>query len=184
MRLAGEVGARAARGDPGTRCRSMKFSLPFPHGHPSRTPRATPSRSMPALPPPSCWPFRAIVWRRARRIPGEHVFRASRLSRNNRLFPTQVAITNASITLFQAPMDRQAGRIIHMAHVASIKIVTHMVFSDVVYRIKRRRGSDRICTATRKMMPIRMKASIEGFQTEVLQESGQISEKFEFQVKS
>src|SRR4051812_41142190 len=76
--------------------------------------------------------FGWIILRKGATVPGEHVFRASRLSRNNRLFPAQVAITNSSITLYK---PRWVGRLeesIHMAHVASIKIVTHMVFSDVL----------------------------------------------------
>ena len=35
----------------------------------------------------------AFFWYKGRPIPGEHVFRASRLSRGNLLFPTQVAVT-------------------------------------------------------------------------------------------
>ena len=39
------------------------------------------------------------VLRKGRRLPGDHVFRASRLSRGNRIFPTQVVITPTSVTL-------------------------------------------------------------------------------------
>ena len=34
-----------------------------------------------------------VIWRKGRKLPGDHVFRASRLSQGNRLIPTQVAIT-------------------------------------------------------------------------------------------
>ncbi len=62
---------------------------------------------------------------------GEHVFRASRLSRGNRLFPAQVHITPTSVTLFQPQWIGKREESIHMAHVASIKIDTHLIFSDV-----------------------------------------------------
>ena len=42
----------------------------------------------------------AFFWYKGRPIPGEHVFRASRLSRGNLWFPTQVAVTPASIVHF------------------------------------------------------------------------------------
>ena len=107
----------------------------------------------------------AIVWRKGARIPGEHVFRASRLSRNNRLFPTQVAITSASITLYKPRWIGRLEESIHMAHVASIKIVTHMIFSDVL--IESSGGADPIeLHGHTKNDAIKMKALIEGFQTE------------------
>ena len=106
-----------------------------------------------------------VIWRKGARVAGEHVFRASRLSRGNRLFPAQVAITNSSITLYR---PRWVGRLeesIHMAHVASIKIITHMVFSDVV--IESSGGTDPIALhGHTKNDAIRMKALIEGFQSE------------------
>jgi len=109
--------------------------------------------------------FGVIVWRKGARIPGEHVFRASRLSRNNRVFPAQVAITNASITLYKPRWIGRLEESIHMAHVASIKIVTHMVFSDVL--IESSGGADPIeLHGHTKNDAIKMKALIEGFQTE------------------
>ena len=39
----------------------------------------------------------AVFWFKGRRLPGPHVFRASRLSRGNLWFPTQVAVTPASV---------------------------------------------------------------------------------------
>jgi hypothetical protein len=105
-----------------------------------------------------------IVWRKGARMPGEHVFRASRLSRNNRLFPAQVGITSSSITLYKPRWIGRLEESIHMAHVASIKIVTHMVFSDVV--IESSGGRDPIeLHGHTKGDAIRMKALIEGFQS-------------------
>ena len=38
-----------------------------------------------------------FFWLKGRRHPGEHVFRASRLSRGNFLFPTQVVVNPSSV---------------------------------------------------------------------------------------
>ena len=65
-------------------------------------------------------------------MPGEHVFRASRLSKGNRIFPAQVVITPTSVTLFQPQWIGKLEESIHMAHVASIKIDTNIMFSDVL----------------------------------------------------
>ena len=72
------------------------------------------------------------VWRKGRKLPGEHVFRASRLSRGNRLFPTQVMITPQSVSHYTPEWFGRKEHSIHMAHVASVRIDTNLMFSDVV----------------------------------------------------
>ena len=71
-----------------------------------------------------------IIWK-GRPLPGQHVFRASRLSRGNRLFPTQVIITPSSVTHYTPQWIGKLEESIHMSHVASIKIDTNVMFSDV-----------------------------------------------------
>ena len=73
-----------------------------------------------------------VLWRKGRKLPGEHVFRASRLSRGNRLFPTQVAITPQSVSHYKPEWFGRKEQSIHMAHVASVRIDTNLMFSDVV----------------------------------------------------
>lgn len=73
-----------------------------------------------------------VIWRKGRKLPGEHVFRASRLSRGNRLFPTQVSITPHSVSHFTPEWFGRKEHSIHMAHVASVRIDTNLMFSDVV----------------------------------------------------
>ncbi len=74
-----------------------------------------------------------VFWiaHKTRRLPGEHVFRASRLSRGNRLFPSQVIITPDSLTHYKPQWIGKLEESIHLAHVASIKIDTNLVFADV-----------------------------------------------------
>jgi hypothetical protein len=42
----------------------------------------------------------AFFWFKGRKIPGDHVFRASRFSRGNLWFPTQVSVTPTSVVHF------------------------------------------------------------------------------------
>jgi hypothetical protein len=106
-----------------------------------------------------------IILSKGSRLRGDHVFRASRLSRNNRIFPAQVNITNTSITLYKPRWIGRLEESIHLAHVASIKIVTHLIFSDVV--IETSGGTNPIALhGHTKNDAIKMKALIEGFQTE------------------
>jgi hypothetical protein len=106
-----------------------------------------------------------IGMRKGRRLPGEHVFRASRFSRGNHLLPAQVLITPDSITLYQPQWIGKLEESIHTAHVASIKIDTHLIFSDIF--IETTGGHDPIvCHGHTKGDAIEMKRVIEAFQSD------------------
>jgi hypothetical protein len=106
-----------------------------------------------------------IIRRKGRRLPGEHVFRASRLSKGNRIFPAQVQITPTSVALHNAQWIGRREESIHMAHVASVKIDTNLIFSNVL--IETTGGHHPIvCYGHTKGDAIRMKQLIEKFQTE------------------
>ena len=106
-----------------------------------------------------------VILRKGRRMPGEHVFRASRLSRGNRLLPAQVSITPDSITLYQPQWIGKIENSIHLAHVSSIKIDTNLVFSDIL--IETTGGHHPIiCHGHTKGDAIRIKQLIEKLQSE------------------
>ena len=108
--------------------------------------------------------FAAIVAARGRRIAGEHVFRASRWSRGNHLFPTQVAITSTNVVHYTPQWIGRREQSIHMAHVASVEIDTNLFFSNVV--IETSGGSEPVrCHGHRKRDAIEMKRLINEFQT-------------------
>lgn len=93
------------------------------------------------------------------------VFRASRVSAGNRLFPTQVLITPTSVVQFTPQWIGKQEETIHMAHVSSVKIDTGILFSDVL--IETSGGSHPIrCSGHRKGDAVRMKALIERYQTD------------------
>jgi hypothetical protein len=105
------------------------------------------------------------AWRKGRPFIAGDVFRASRISRGNRLFPTQVAITPTSVVQYKPRWIGKQEQTIHMAHVASVNIDTGAVLSDVL--IETSGGSDPIlCHGHRKGDAIRMKQLIERYQTD------------------
>jgi hypothetical protein len=105
------------------------------------------------------------VWRKGRPFATGDVFRASRWSRGNRLFPTQVLITPTSVVQYTPRWIGRREETIHMAHLASVKIETGALLSDVL--IETSGGSDPIvCHGHGKRDAARMKALIEQYQTE------------------
>src|SRR5438477_3290557 len=106
-----------------------------------------------------------IVWRKGRPFAPGDVFRASRLSSGNHLFPTQVLITPSSVVQFTPRWIGREEETIHMAHVSSVKIDTGLILSDVL--IETSGGSDPIrCHGHRKGDAAQMKALIERYQTD------------------
>lgn len=107
----------------------------------------------------------AWVVARGRPIAGEHVFRASRLSRGNHLFPTQVALSPSNVVHYTPQWFGRREQSIHMAHVASVEIDTNLFFSNIV--IETSGGSDPVrCHGHRKRDAIEMKQLINQYQSE------------------
>jgi hypothetical protein len=106
-----------------------------------------------------------IVWKKGRPFAKGDVFRASRFSAGNRLFPTQVAISPTSVVHYTPEWFGRLEHSMHMAHVASVRIDTNLMFSDVY--IETTGGASPIkCHGHRKADAVRMKALIERYQTE------------------
>ena len=104
-----------------------------------------------------------VMWK-GKPLPGTHVFRASRLSQGNRLFPTQVVISPSSVTHFTPQWIGKLEESIHISHVASIKIDTNIMFSDVV--IETTGGHNPVrCHGHSKADAVEMKRLIEEFQS-------------------
>jgi hypothetical protein len=105
------------------------------------------------------------VWAKGRPFAPGEVFRASRWSRGNRLFPTQVLITPSSVVQYTPHWIGRHEETIHMAHVSSVRIDTGMLFSNLF--IETSGGSDPIrCHGHRKGDAARMKDLIEKYQTD------------------
>ena len=102
------------------------------------------------------------------------VFRASRWSRGNRLYPAQVLITPTSVVHYTPEMFGRKEHSIHIVHVASVSIDTNLFFSDV--RIETSGGTTPVnCHGHRKADAVRMKQLIEQYQTSIYQTPGSAS---------
>ncbi|HJR57904.1 MAG TPA: hypothetical protein VJ813_00840 [Vicinamibacterales bacterium] len=107
----------------------------------------------------------AFFWRKGRRLPGEHVFRASRLSRGNFLFPTQVCVTPGSVLHYTPELVGGREQSIHMHHISSVLIDRNLFFSDVM--IETSGGTSAVrCHGHRKRDAVAMKQLIERYQSD------------------
>jgi hypothetical protein len=105
-----------------------------------------------------------LLWRKGRPFADGEVFRASRLSSGNRLLPTQVKVSSTSVVHYTPQWVGKHEQSIHMAHVASVRIDTHLVFSDVL--VETTGGASPIhCRGHYKADAVRMKQLIEQYQT-------------------
>ena len=106
-----------------------------------------------------------LFWFKGRKLAGPHVFRASRFSRGNLLFPTQVSVTPASVVHYQPQLFGGREHSMHIAHVASVLIDRNLFFSDVL--IESTGGTSPVrCHGHRKADAVEMKQRIEQFQSE------------------
>ena len=105
-----------------------------------------------------------LFWFKGRRLPGEHVFRASRLSRGNLFFPTQVSVTPTSVVHYTPELVGGREHSMHIAHVASVLIDRNLFFSDVL--IESTGGVNPVrCHGHRKGDALEMKRLIEQYQS-------------------
>jgi hypothetical protein len=105
------------------------------------------------------------LWQKGKPFAAGDVFRASRLSAGNRLFPTQILITPTSVVQYTPRWIGKREETIHMAHIASVKIDTGMLLANVL--IETSGGADPIaCHGHRKGDAVTMKELIERYQTD------------------
>lgn len=106
-----------------------------------------------------------FFWSKGRRLPGEHVYRASRFSRGNFLFPTQVKVTPTSVVHFTPEIVGGREQSIHIAHISSVMIDRNLFFSDVLIETSGGHNPVR-CHGHKKRDAIAMKTVIERYQSE------------------
>src|SRR5262245_33055441 len=112
-----------------------------------------------------------VVLMRGRKLAGQHVFRASRWSRGNHLFPAQVAVAPNEVVQYVPRWIGRREHTIHMAHIASVDISTNLFFSNVV--IETSGGSDPVrCYGHRKRDALEIKRLINEFQSAYYKSGG------------
>jgi len=112
-----------------------------------------------------------VIWLKGRSFAPGYVFHASRLSAGNHLFPTQVLISPTSVVQYKPRWVGRQEETIHMAHVASVKIDTGLMLSNV--EIETSGGSDSIrCHGHHKGDATKMKGLIEQYQSDYYRNRG------------
>ena len=107
-----------------------------------------------------------LFWWKGQPFAGGDVFRASRFSRGNRLFPTQVLVTPTAVVHYTPELFGRKEHSIHIVHVASVSIDTNLFFSDLL--IESSGGTTPVvCHGHRKADAVRMKHLIEQHQTAI-----------------
>ena len=106
------------------------------------------------------------VWRKGRPFAAGDVFRASRLSSGNHLFPTQVLITPTSVVQYTPRWIGRQEETIHMAHVSSVKIETGMLLLRTCSSRPAAARDPIRCHGHHKGDAVRMKTLIERYQTD------------------
>jgi hypothetical protein len=114
----------------------------------------------------------AFLWHKGRRLRGEHVFRASRLSRGNFLFPTQVMVTPGSLLHYTPELVGGREQSIHIHHISSVLIDRNLFFSDVLIETSGGHNPVR-CHGHKKRDAIAMKGLIERYQSEYYRGQGE-----------
>jgi hypothetical protein len=115
--------------------------------------------------------FALFFWWKGQPFAEGDVFRASRLSRGNRFFPTQVMVTPTAVVHYTPEVFGRKEHSIHIVHVASVSIDTNLFFSDVL--IETSGGTTPVtCHGHRKADAVRMKQLIEEYQTVIYRTAG------------
>jgi hypothetical protein len=112
-----------------------------------------------------------VFWSKGKPFAKGDVFRASRWSRGNRLYPTQVLVTPTSVVHYTPELFGRKEHSIHIVHVASVSIDTNLFFSDVIIETSGG-ASPVVCHGHRKADAIRMKQLVEEYQTAVYRVPG------------
>lgn len=107
-----------------------------------------------------------LFWWKGQPFSSGNVFRASRWSRGNRWFPTQVLVTPTTVVHYTPELFGRKEHSIHIVHVASVSIDTNLLFSNVI--IETTGGATPVtCHGHRKADAVRMKELIEQYQTQI-----------------
>ena len=112
------------------------------------------------------------IWNKGRPFAPGDVFRASRISAGNRMLPTQVLITPTSVVQHIPRWFGRQQETIHMAHIASVKVQTGVLLSNVLIETSGG-ASPIVCQGHHKGDAVQMQRLIEQYQSEYYRGPGQ-----------
>jgi hypothetical protein len=106
-----------------------------------------------------------VVVRKGRPFGSGDVFRASRWSKGNHLFPTQVRVSPTAVARYTPQWIGRQEESIHIAHVASVRINTKLLFADIF--IETSGGVSPVnCYGHHKKDAVRIKELIDQYQSD------------------
>src|SRR5882762_7500619 len=98
-------------------------------------------------------------------ITEEEIFTASRWTKGNFFFPTRIVVNNMRVSRIKSRLFGSSEESISISHVASVKISTGMLWSDIV--IDSSGGSDPITShGHRKADALRIRDLVETYQVQ------------------
>ncbi len=113
-----------------------------------------------------------VVWK-GRPPKGDNVFRASRLTRGNRIFPMYFVVSETSVTKTQPQWIGKNEESVHIAHISSIEVDTDVIWSTL--RIETSGHNPLECKGLAKGDAVRLKKMVESLQLRHFKAGGQTS---------
>ena len=110
-----------------------------------------------------------VVWK-GRAPKGEHVFRASRLTKGNRVFPVYFVVSQTSVTKTQPQWIGKNEESVHIAHISSIEVDTDVIWSTL--RIETSGHNPLTCAGLGKGDAVKLKKMIENLQLQHFKAGG------------
>ena len=104
-----------------------------------------------------------IIWK-GRSPKGDHIFRTSRLTKGNRVFPVYFVVSQTSVTKTQPQWVGKNEESVHIAHISSIEVDTDVIWSTL--HIETSGHNPMICRGLRKGDAVKLKQMIERLQLE------------------
>jgi len=104
-----------------------------------------------------------IIWK-GRSPKGDNIFRTSRLTRGNRIFPVYFVVSQTSVTKTQPQWIGKNEESVHIAHISSIEVDTDVIWSTL--HIETSGHNPMICKGLKKGDAVKLKQMIEQLQLE------------------
>ena len=104
-----------------------------------------------------------IIWK-GRSPKGDNIFRTSRLTRGNRIFPVYFVVSQTSVTKTQPQWIGKNEESVHIAHISSIEVDTDVIWSTL--HIETSGHNPMICKGLKKGDAVKLKQMIERLQLE------------------
>lgn len=112
-----------------------------------------------------------VIWK-GRAPKGENVFRASRFTKGNRIFPMYFVVSQTSVTKTQPQWIGKNEESVHIAHISSIEVDTDVLWSTLKIETSGHNPLD--CGGLSRGDAVRLKKVIEDLQLQHFKSGGKM----------